>query len=259
MARAPGPGVPGAIIRSPRSLIRAVIAVGAVSSTLGASLWVASVAGPAIVALPALAGPSYARDVSGFHPVSRHLSTDIVSPPTVVPTPTPAPTPHTPSSKPIDSQAPATTPTPINPTTPPPPPPSLSVAIAANSALTHPNKAITFTITITNAGPGVATDLVIESHVPDGATLSSWMCNGTSFQAMGADHFTCGTLGDAPNPEHAHVYAVPALATGATITESFTVQVDHNVDHNSAIVDHAHAYASNADLADSNEVAVIVK
>ena len=52
---------------------------------------------------------------------------------------------------------------------------------------------------------------------------------------------------------------VCALAPGASIIEQFTVQVDHNVNHNSAIVDHAHAYAANADLADSNQASVIVK
>jgi uncharacterized repeat protein (TIGR01451 family) len=118
---------------------------------------------------------------------------------------------------------------------------------------------ITFTITITNNGPGVANDLIVESHVPDGTTLTSWMCNGSSVKAGGADHFTCGTRGAAPAPNHPLVFAVSALAPGATIIEQFTVQVDHNVNHNSAIVDHAHAYAANADLADSNVASVIVK
>jgi uncharacterized repeat protein (TIGR01451 family) len=241
-------------MKSPAPLIRAAVTLGVVGSTLGASLLVASVTGPSTVKLPGLAGPSYARDVAGFHPLSRSLTREIATP-TPTPTSTLKPVPHPPSSKPIDSQPPASSPG----RTPSPPSPSLTVAIAASSAQTHPNKSITFTITITNTGPGVANDLIVESHVPDGTALSSWMCNGTSMKAGSADHFTCGTLGRAPAPNHPLVFAVSGLAQGASIIEQFTVQVDHNVNHNSAIVDHAHAYAANADLADSNQASVIVK
>jgi uncharacterized repeat protein (TIGR01451 family) len=242
-------------MKSSVPLIRAALTLGVVGSTLGASLWVASVTGPATVKLPGLSGPSYARDVAGFSPLSRSLTREIASPP--APTPTVKPVPHPPSSKPIDSQPPS--PGPTHSPSPSAPTPSLQVAMASSTSLTHPNKTITFTITITNAGPGVANDLVVESHVPDGTTLTSWMCNGRNLKANGIDHFTCGTLGAAPAPNHPLVFAVSALAPGASIIEQFTVQVDHNVNHNSAIVDHGHAYAANADLADSNQVSVIVK
>jgi uncharacterized repeat protein (TIGR01451 family) len=241
-------------MKSPASLIRAAVTLGVVGSTLGASLWVASVTGPSTVKLPGLAGPNYARDIAGFHPLSRSLTREIATP-APTPTPTLKPVPHSPSSKPIDFQPPVPSPG----HTPTPPSPSLTVAMASSTALTHPNKSITFTITITNAGPGVANDLIVESHVPDGTTLTSWMCNGTNVKASSVDHFTCGTLGQAPAPNHPLVFAVSALAPGASIIEQFTVQVDHNVNHNSAIVDHAHAYAVNADLADSNQASVIVK
>ena len=261
MARAPGSGKPRALIKSPVPLVKGALILGVVGSTLGASLLVASVTGAAHVALPSLAGPSYARDVAGFHRLSGSLNKEIVNTPSPAPVPTVRPTPLPPSAKPIDSQTPETpgTPNPSQPPVPHTPPPSLSVAIAANTARTHPNKNITFTITITNNGPGVAKDLVVESDVPDGATLVSWMCNGALVNANGADHFRCGSLGSAPAPNHALVWAAPALAQGATITQTFTVQVDHNVSHNSAIVDRAHTYAANADLADSNEASVIVK
>ena len=260
MARAPGSGKPRALLKNPAPLVKTALTLGVVGSTLGASLLVASVTGAARVHIPFLAGPSYARDVSGFHRLSRSLNNEIVSPPTPAPTPAARPTPRPPSAKPVDSQTPEP---PVTPgTTPPPtraPQPSLSVAIAASTDVTHPNKSITFTVTITNNGPGVANDVVVESHVPDGASLVSWMCNGTLVNANGADHFTCGSLGSAPAPNHPLVWGVSGLAPGATITQTFTVKVDHNVNHNSAIVDHAHAYAANADLADSNEVSVIVK
>jgi uncharacterized repeat protein (TIGR01451 family) len=257
MARAPSSGPHKAMMKSPVPLIRAVLTLGVVGSTLGASLWVASVTGPATVKLPGLSGPSYARDVAGFSPLSRSLTREIASPPAPTPTPTIKPVPHPPSSKPIDSQPPS--PGPTHSPSPSAPAPSLQVAMASGTSLTHPNKTITFKITITNTGPGVANDLVVESHVPDGTTLTSWMCNGRNVKANGTDHFTCGTLGAAPAPNHPLVFAVSALAPGASIIEQFTVQVDHNVNHNSAIVEHAHAYAANADLADSNQVSVIVK
>src|SRR6266568_3562988 len=110
MARAPVSGVPGAIIKSPRAFIRALVVVGAVGSTLGATLVVASVSGPALVNIPGLSGPSYARDVSGFHPVSRQLTRDIANAPTPTPTPSVSPGKRSPSSKPIDSTTPTPTP-----------------------------------------------------------------------------------------------------------------------------------------------------
>jgi uncharacterized repeat protein (TIGR01451 family) len=255
MARAPTSGPPRAIFKSPAPLIKAALTLGVVGSTLGASLLVASISGPSSVKIPSLAGPSYARDVAGFHPLSHSLTREIASTPGPTPVPSLKPVPHTPSPKPVDSRLP----TPTHSSMPPPPSPSLSVAIATSVSVTHPNKTITYTITITNSGPGVADDLVVETHVPDGATLSSWMCYGSQVNAAGADHFTCGTLGSAPAPNHPLVFAVSALAPGATIIEQFSVRVDHNVKHNSAIVDHAHTYAANADLADSNEASVIVK
>jgi uncharacterized repeat protein (TIGR01451 family) len=136
--------------------------------------------------------------------------------------------------------------------------PSIAVAMSADKTRAQPNKTITYTIHVGNAGPGTATHLVIESHVPDGTTLEGWNCGGTRVDAGGADHFTCGTLGQGQTPNHPVVFAVPSLAPGQSVTVTFWVSVDHNV-HNSALVDHAHAFADNADLADSEEVTVIVK
>ncbi|MGZ4104235.1 MAG: hypothetical protein ACXVP8_03130 [Actinomycetota bacterium] len=259
MARAPSSGVPGQAMKIPRSFVRAAVTLGVVGSTLGATLFVASVAPPALVNIPALSGPSYARDLSAFHPVSRQLTKDVASSPVGTPTPAPIVS-RSPSSKPIESHVPESTPTPSAPGEhAPPPSPSLTVTVAADTRSTHKNHAITYTITITNAGPGVANDLVVESHVPDGTSLLAWMCNGTSVSANGASSFTCGALGSAPKPNHPLVFAVSALASGASITEQFTVDVNHDVAHNSAIVEHAHAYAANADLADSPTTAVIVR
>jgi uncharacterized repeat protein (TIGR01451 family) len=258
MARAPSSGPAGAIWKLPAPLMKAVLVLGVVGSTLGATLFVASVTGASVVRIPGLAGPSYARVVSGFHPISSHTPNAPV--PTPNPTAKPGSTP--PSSKPSTpgSRAPVPTQTPTPSESPPPPPlPSLSVADAATTQTARKNKAITYTITVTNTGSGTATDVVIESHVPDGASLSSWVCGGTTVPANGASSFTCGNLGSAPAPNHPLVFAVPSLAAGASVTEHFTVTVDPNVKHNSAIVDHAHAYAANADLADSNIVSVVVR
>jgi uncharacterized repeat protein (TIGR01451 family) len=256
MARAPSSGPAGAILKLPAPLMKAVLVFAAVGSTLGATLLVASVTGASVVRIPALAGPSYARDVSGFHPIGSHA-------------PAPAATAHVPG-KPGSTATPSTTPShpittppPQTPTpsesAPPPSVPSLSVVMASASQSVRKNRTITYTITVSNTGSEIASDLVIESHVPDGTSLSSWVCGGITLPAKGASSFTCGSVGSAPAPNHPLVFALRSLAPGASITEHFTVSVDPNVKHNSAIVDHAHAYAANADLADSNIVSVVVR
>jgi uncharacterized repeat protein (TIGR01451 family) len=258
MARAPSSGPAGAIWKLPASLIKAVLVLGVVGSTLGATLLVASVTGASVVRIPALAGPSYARDVGGFHPISSHTP----SAPLPTPNPTAKPGSPTPSSKPSTpgSPAPGTTQTPTPSQSPPPPPaPSLSVVIATGAQSVRKNKTITYAITVTNTGSGAADDVVVESHVPDGTSLLSWVCNGSTVNANGATSLTCGSVGSAPAPNHPLVFAVRSLSPGASITEHFTVDIDPNVKHNSAIVDHAHAYAVNADLADSNIVSVVVR
>jgi uncharacterized repeat protein (TIGR01451 family) len=255
MARAPSSGPAGAISNLPAPLIKAVLVLGVVGSTLGATLLVASVTGASVVRIPALAGPSYARDVGGFHPINSHSPSPPPSKPaSSASTPTPSTTPSH-SKSPTPTQTPTQTPSPSES----PPPPSLSVVIATANSTQRRNKPITYTITVTNNGTGAANDVVVESHVPDGSSLVSWVCSGQTVNAEGASSFTCGTLGSAPAPDHPLVFAVSGLAPGATITEQFTVSVDHSVKHNSAIVDHAHAYAANADLADSNIVSVIVR
>ena len=260
MARAPSSGPAGAISKLPAPLLKAVLVFGVVGSTLGATLFVATVTGASPVRIPLLAGPSYARDVSGFHPISSHTPGPRASTPAVpgVPgVPGSAPTPPTTPSNPT-SPTPTQAPTPSE-SPPPPPVPSLSVSVASGAQSVRKKGTITYTITVTNTGSGTASDVAIESHVPDGASLSSWLCAGKIVQANGASSFTCGNLGAAPAPNHPLVFAVPSLAPGASVTEQFTVSVDPNVKHNSAIVDHAHAYAVNADLADSNIVSVVVR
>ena len=61
MARAPSSGPAGAIWKVPAPILKAVLVVGVVGSTLGGTLLVASVTGASVVRIPALAGPSYAR------------------------------------------------------------------------------------------------------------------------------------------------------------------------------------------------------
>lgn len=257
MARAPSSGPAGAILKLPAPLLKAVLVFGVVGSTLGATLLVASVTGVSVVRIPALAGPSYARDVSGFHPINSHLPTPHPSVPAQPGKPGSTPPP---SSAPSQPTAPVPTQTPAPAESPSPPAtPSLSVTAAAAPQSVRKKGTITYTITVTNTGSGTASDVVIESHVPDGATLSSWVCAGQTVQAKGASSFICGTVSPAPAPNHPLVFAVPSLAPGASVIERFTVSVDPNVKHNSAIVDHAHAYAVNADLADSNIVSVVVR
>ena len=56
MARAPVSGKAGALIKFPAPLVKAVLTLGVVGSTLGASLFVASVTGATHVGIPSLAG-----------------------------------------------------------------------------------------------------------------------------------------------------------------------------------------------------------
>ena len=256
MARAPSSGPAGAIVKLPAPLIKAVLVFGVVGSTLGATLFVASVTGASAVRIPSLAGPSYARDVSGFHPINSHSPSPASSPGAAV-KPRPTPGPQTTPSNPT-SPRPAHTPAPSE-SAPAPAPPSLSAAMTASSQTVKKNRTITYTITVTNTGSSTASNVVIESHVPDGTSLSSWVCAGKTVQAQGASSFTCGSVGTAPAPNHPLVFTAQTLPPGASVTEHFTVSVDPNVKHNSAIVDHAHAYGSNADLADSNIVSVVVR
>jgi hypothetical protein len=74
----------------------------------------------------------------------------------------------------------------------------------------------------------------------------------------GSSGFVCGDPGS-PAPDHPLVWAFPSLAPGAEVTVQFWVRLDPSVDHNANIVDHAHAYASNVDLTDSDDVSVIVR
>src|SRR5438874_7149016 len=164
MARAPSSGPAGAIWKLPAPLLKAVLVVGVVGSTLGATLLVASVTGASVVKIPALAGPSYSRDVSGFHPISSHTP----SAPVPSPNPTAKPGSQPPSSIPSTpgSPAPVPTQTPTPSESPPPPVPSLSVVIATGAQSARKNKTIAYAITVTNTGSGGADHVVIESHVP---------------------------------------------------------------------------------------------
>jgi uncharacterized repeat protein (TIGR01451 family) len=247
-----------------RGITRVLMAACCLLSTLGVSVFVSHGSGPAVVALAGWSGPSYARDVAGFQPVTALLLKDLTKP-RVRPAPAkPAPAPQPPgaatrASTPDTGHVPVPT-SPPNPGPPPPPPaPSLAVEITADHERARPNETIVYTIQVTNTGPVSAAGLVIESHVPDGTSLSGWTCDGDDVKAHGADSFSCGDLGAAPAPNHPLVFTAAALAPGGWIVERFWVRIDHNVNHNTVIIDHAHAYAANADLADSDMVSVIVR
>lgn len=240
---------------------RLLVAVATVTTSVGVSLLVSSFSAPTTVALPQWAGPNYRQDVRGFQPVTRNLLTDLKHANPATPGPTPRPTPSGPATLASPSGSPASQPTPVvNPPapTPPAPAPRLVVAMSADKTQAKQRDTITYTIRVANGGNSAANRVVIESHVPDGTTLRSWTCNGKTVSANGAASFTCGNPGT-PKPDHPLVWAFPTLAPGASVTVQFSVRIDPAVPHNANIVDHAHAYASNADLTDSDDVSVIVR
>jgi uncharacterized repeat protein (TIGR01451 family) len=244
-------------VRGPSPIARVLLAACAASSTLGASFWVASRTSPSTVAIPQLSGPNYARDVSGFHQVTRDLVADLSAQPQAKPNVKPHPVRSTPTTVP-DVHAPSPSVPSPEPTVAPAPSAALAISMAANMARAHPNQTIVYTIRVSNTGPVTAHGVIIQSHVPDGTSLQGWKCNGTSVLANGADHFTCGTVGSA-HPDHPLVFALSSLAPGASVVETFWVRIDHNVGHNTNIVDHAHAFAENADVVDSALVSVVIK
>ena len=251
------------------SLSRMFVAVAGVGTSLGVSLLVSSFSAPGTVALPQWSGPNYRQDVRGFHPVTHQLLSDLKRTPSPLPSPrTPAGTPggpgaqpssggSTPQSGPSSPASPGTGPTPA-PSPSPAPAPRLAVVITADKTTAKQRDTITYTIRVANGGSATANRVVVESHVPDGTSLRSWTCDGQTIQANGASSFTCGDPGS-PAPDHPVVWAFASLAPGASLAVQFTVRIDPAVPHNANIVDHAHAYASNADLTDSDPVSVIVR
>lgn len=235
---------------------RLIVGLSAVAMTLGVSLWVSGRTAPTAVALSALDGPSYAQDVSGFRPVTRRLITEVNREPTPVRTKGTLPSRTTGGL--VAEPGPAST-EPVPLPHPAPPAPALSIQMTASDDKAHPNQTIVYSLRVTNAGPGAARGVVIESHVPDGTTLRGWTCDDENFKAEGAESLTCGNLASAAATTHPVVFVIPVLAEGESAVREFWVRVGHGAMHNAAIVNHAHVYARDADLADSDEVSVIVR
>ena len=244
---------------------RFVVAVVGVGTTIAVSLFASSATGPTPVAISGWAGPSYAKDVTGFHPLADQLVADLsppakaahavqssapsnaALPPTATGDTQGGPTPS-PSTSPPDVVTPTPTPAPLQP--------SLSIEISADQTKTHPNSTIVYTIRVANAGPGSAQDLVIQSHVPDGTTLAGWTCNGATVQADGRDSFACGTA--SATPTHPVVFGVSSLGSGAQILERFWVTVNHDVRRHTDLTNHAHVYARDVDPVDSEPASVLI-
>ncbi len=251
------------------SLSRLFVAVVGLTTSVGVSLVVSSFSAPGTVALPQWGGPNYRQDVRGFHPVTHQLITDLKRTPPPLPSPKgpggapsgagTGPAGGTPSSKPPPGTpgVPGPEPTPT-PSPSPAPAPRLAVVISADRSSAKQRDTITYTVRVANSGNATANGVVVESHVPDGTTLRSWTCGGQTVQANGQTSFVCGDPGS-PAPDHPLVWAFGSLAQGASLTVQFTVRIDPAVPHNANIVDHAHAYATNADLTDSDPVSVIVR
>lgn len=238
-----------------------MVASAGVGTALAVSIVVAQIAGPAIVRVPVLSGPSYAEDVTGFAPVRRNLigelpgrasaasrepSRNVVPVAAVRPQTPPDATPSggTPAPAPSDAPQPAA------------PRPRLEISLAIDHTNVHPNDTIVYTVGVANTGAAPARDVVVESHVPDGTTLAGWECDGDRIAAEGRDGFVCGD--GARSSSHAVSFAFGELPAGGRITMSFWVKVDKQVGHNTAIVQHAHVYANEADLKDSEEVVAVV-
>jgi uncharacterized repeat protein (TIGR01451 family) len=244
-------------------IVRLVVALCGVGTTMGVSVLVSNVHGGAVVRVVDWAGPNYAQDVRGFTPVAPSLLLDLTSPvagrPVVPRASRPAPArPATPAPAVAPSPAESLPDTEIAPPPPPPPTPAptLAVAMSADKQEVHPNDVVTYSIRVSNTGPGVADGVVVESHVPDGTALVAWECDGATVAADGRDAFTCGPVSSSNT--HAARFGLSSLPAGSQVILRFSVRVDRGLKHNTAITNHAHAFASNADLVDSEQVTVIV-
>lgn len=241
---------------------RSIIAAIAMFSAFGASVVVTGGIGSSRIRLPALAGPSYAHDISGFRPPSRSLIRDIANAATETAKRTPPlalvpvagvraknPNPADDGRGSVDEPRPDPAPGPASA-----PPPALSLTMTSDTDDVHPNEIVTYSLAVTNSGDGTAENIVVASHIPDGTSLEGWMCDGSAHNAEGATSVTCGT--DHERPDHDVVFGARRLAPAETITFLFWVRVNPGVRHNTAISTHAHCSASNADLIDSGEVSV---
>lgn len=221
---------------------------------------VSNVSGDSDVRMVEWAGPNYAQDVRGFNPVAPSLLADLAARPAAARLRGVRPvSPALPVAGPVAQPAPVAgppAPSPVPAPPAPPPAPSLTLTMSTDKQEVHPNEVVTYSIRVSNGGPGLADGVVVESHVPDGATLAGYECDGAFVAAKGDEGFTCGPVASASS--HALLFGIASLPAGSDVVLRFSVRVDRGLHHNTAITNHAHAFAANADLVDSEQATVIV-
>src|SRR5207247_1837745 len=89
-------------------------------------------------------------------------------------------------------------------------PPQVDVGVTKTDGVTAavPGLATTYTIVVTNSGPDTATNIAVSDPLPAGVTSATWT----------------GTNGSAGTG--ALIDTIASLAPGASVTYTFTVQID---------------------------------
>ncbi|MGH7462752.1 MAG: TadE/TadG family type IV pilus assembly protein, partial [Longimicrobiales bacterium] len=134
------------------------------------------------------------------------------------------------------------------PTPTPVPPPDLQLAMAGTPNPVAPNGLITYSLTITNTGPGIATSVSLTDSLPSGTTFMS--ASGTNWScAQSGGTVTCTATVLAVGSPSVVTIVVRAPASGGTVTNTAGVisgQADPDLTDNSASV--VTTVASGADL-----------
>lgn len=105
----------------------------------------------------------------------------------------------------------------------------LTVGIAVDDATPVEGQAITYTVTVHNAGPDYATGLVVADPLPVGLTFSSAAATQGSY-AAGSGAWTVGDLADGVTATLTLGAVVDAGVGSATLTNSATVQQRNEAD-----------------------------
>lgn len=188
------------------------------------------------------------RAVLGRGEVARLLGGEGESPP-VAPSPSPQPTGTPPQPEPIPDPGEIASDS------------DLRIEMEASTSRAERGERITYTITVTNVGEGVAKGLRVLSHIPEHTTyVAGEECGGETVRIEDNDEVpggksTCVAFPVGPPPRGGHDFAneIGALNPGQRTVTIFTVAVDPDAP-DGTIANHAHVDSQDHPRLDSNQV-----